>query len=126
MNAMLATLFSLVLALFSLTSVCLAAPAEVYVPPITYPHAKTVWKVGEYHNVTWDASSPPERITNKVGYIYLRHAGKIDLGHPLAENFDILKGHQVVKVPSVAPGSDYQLVLMGDSGNWSPKFKIHT
>ncbi|KAI5896929.1 uncharacterized protein SCHCODRAFT_02664679 [Schizophyllum commune H4-8] len=119
MNAMLATLFSLVLALFSLTSVCLAAPAEVYVPPITYPHAKTVWKVG-------DASSPPERITNKVGYIYLRHAGKIDLGHPLAENFDILKGHQVVKVPSVAPGSDYQLVLMGDSGNWSPKFKIHT
>ena len=46
MNVMLTTLFSLFLALSSLTSVCLAAPAEVYVPPITYPHAKTVWKVG--------------------------------------------------------------------------------
>ena len=34
----------------------------------------------------------------------------ISLGHPLAENFDILKGHQLVKVPTVAPGSDYQLV----------------
>ncbi|KAL1744499.1 hypothetical protein HDZ31DRAFT_38486 [Schizophyllum fasciatum] len=125
MNAMLATLFSVFVALFSLSSMSLAAPAEVYVPPITYPHAKTVWKVGDHHNVTWDNSSPPARITNKVGYIYLRHAGKIDLAHPLAEEFDILQGHQVVQVPAVSPGNDYQLVLMGDSGNWSPKFKIH-
>lgn len=26
---------------------------DVFVPPITYPKAGTVWKVGEKHNVTW-------------------------------------------------------------------------
>lgn len=26
---------------------------DVFVPPITYPHAGTVWKVGQRHNVTW-------------------------------------------------------------------------
>lgn len=27
--------------------------AVVWSPPITYPHAGTVWKVGNRHNVTW-------------------------------------------------------------------------
>lgn len=34
---------------------------DVYAPPVTYPHAGTVWKVGEHHNVTWCVDSHPER-----------------------------------------------------------------
>jgi hypothetical protein len=26
---------------------------DVFTPPVLYPHAGTVWKVGQYHNVTW-------------------------------------------------------------------------
>ena len=26
---------------------------DVFVPPILYPKAGTVWKVGQRHNVTW-------------------------------------------------------------------------
>lgn len=124
MNATLAMLFSLFITLLALSSSSLAAPFEVFVPPVTYPHAKTVWRAGEHHNVTWDITDAPKQISNSLGYIFLRHAGKIDLAHPLAEKFDILKGHQHVKVPHVAPGHDYQIVLLGDSGNWSPKFTI--
>lgn len=41
----------------ALVAVVSAAPAlmrrDVFVPPILYPHAGTVWKVGHKHNVTW-------------------------------------------------------------------------
>jgi hypothetical protein len=26
---------------------------DVFVPPVTYPHAGTVWKFGQKHHVTW-------------------------------------------------------------------------
>lgn len=44
--------------LFSLVS---AAPVDVFkrdvfVPPITYPHAGTVWAANSHHNVTWVCS----------------------------------------------------------------------
>jgi hypothetical protein len=34
----------------------------------------------------------------------------IHTDHPLAQNFDILKGHVMVKVPKVKPGKKFALV----------------
>ncbi|KAG5634937.1 hypothetical protein H0H81_000269, partial [Sphagnurus paluster] len=51
------------------------AKRDVYTPPVLYPHAGTVWNVGERHNVTWDTSNPPKSITNKIGTIMLRKGG---------------------------------------------------
>jgi len=63
---------------------------DVFVPPIQYPRAGTVWKVGEKHHVSWFVigfvpisllnliyplritSNHPVNITNKVGRIMLR------------------------------------------------------
>ncbi|KAF5382314.1 hypothetical protein D9757_008489 [Collybiopsis confluens] len=98
---------------------------DVYTPPITYPAAGTVWNKGEVHNVTWDVSDPPAQITNRFNsLIQLRKAG---LTTPLilADDFDILLGTIEVTVPWVITGSDYQLVLFGDSGNFSPEFTIN-
>lgn len=67
----------------------LAAPIEprdVYAPPVLYPHAGTVWTIGQRQNVTWlvmrffvnlaediykvlcdrDASDPPALISNRA------------------------------------------------------------
>ncbi|EIW51862.1 uncharacterized protein TRAVEDRAFT_32323 [Trametes versicolor FP-101664 SS1] len=97
---------------------------DVFVPPVLYPHAGTVWTKGQRHNVTWDTSSAPVNITNKVGTILLR---KGDLATPLvlASGFDILLGRIEVTVPWVIPDSDYSVVLFGDSGNFSPEFTIN-
>ncbi|TFK34052.1 hypothetical protein BDQ12DRAFT_690311 [Crucibulum laeve] len=97
---------------------------DVFVPPVLYPHTGTVWKILARHNVTWDVSNPPAQITNRFGAIYLRKDGLIDLDHPLAEGFDILLGRIEVEVPKVKPRNDYQIVLFGDSGNWSGTFTI--
>ncbi|KAJ7111221.1 hypothetical protein C8R44DRAFT_833281 [Mycena epipterygia] len=96
---------------------------DVFAPPITYPDAGTVWYVGQIQNVTWDTSDAPVNITNKIGRIMLRKDG---LTTPLVlqDNFPILLGCIEVKVPCVEDGDDYQLVLFGDSGNFSPPFKI--
>ncbi|KAJ7227733.1 hypothetical protein B0H12DRAFT_1205231 [Mycena haematopus] len=97
---------------------------DVYTPPVLYPHDGTVWYVGQRHNVTWDNSDPPVNITNKIGRIMLRKGG---LTTPviLADNFSILLGRIEVTVPWVEDGSDYQIVLFGDSGNFSPDFTIN-
>ncbi|KAF8145737.1 hypothetical protein K438DRAFT_1629583 [Mycena galopus ATCC 62051] len=98
---------------------------DVYTPPVTYPHAGTVWIVGQTHNVTWNTTNPPARITNPIGQITLRKANRTTTGKlVLATNFSILLGRIEVKVPHVKAGNDYQLVLFGDSGNFSPYFTI--
>ncbi|KAF9563570.1 hypothetical protein CPC08DRAFT_632605 [Agrocybe pediades] len=96
---------------------------DVFVPPVLSPRSGTVWKSGERHTVVWDTRNAPVNITNKVGVIRLR---KDDLTTPLilASNFDILSGRQTVTVPNLVEGDDYQVVLFGDSGNFSPKFTI--
>ncbi|KAJ7853317.1 hypothetical protein B0H14DRAFT_2758542 [Mycena olivaceomarginata] len=98
-------------------------PRDVYVPPVLYPRNGTVWFVGQRHNVTWDNSDPPEHITNGIGRIMLR---KGDLTTPviLQDNFSILLGRIEITVPWVEDGSDYRVVLFGDSGNFSPYFTI--
>ncbi|KZP20269.1 hypothetical protein FIBSPDRAFT_789629 [Athelia psychrophila] len=122
------SLFALFFALFSALSLTSAAPLslgtrDVYDPPVTYPHTGTVWKVGAKYKVTWDTSNPPKQITNKIGEIYLRR-GDSTLPTALASGFSILEGHKVITVPSVKAGSNYRIVVMGDSGNWSDEFKI--
>ena len=110
----------------SLLAVANAGPVailDVYAPAVTYPVAGTVWKRGETHNVTWDASSPPTQITNPKGRIQLRKGG-ITSPLILANDFDILAGTIEVTVPWVVDGNDYSIVLFGDSGNWSGAFTI--
>jgi hypothetical protein len=96
---------------------------DVFVPPVLYPHAGTVWTFGQRHNVTWDTSNAPAQITNSIGLIMLR---KADETTPLilANGFNILLGRIEVTVPWVVEGNDYSLVLFGDSGNDSPTFTI--
>ncbi|KAF7966748.1 hypothetical protein HWV62_37229 [Athelia sp. TMB] len=122
------SLFSLFFALLSALSLASAAPLsldsrDVYTPPVTYPHSGTVWKVGERHNVTWNTSNPPQQITNKIGQILLRN-GHSTASNTLASGFSILEGRQEITVPKVPAGSDYHIVLFGDSGDWSDIFTI--
>jgi len=46
------------------------------------------------------------------------------IDNPLACDFSIFEGVAYVMVPYVDPGYDYQIVLFGDSGNFSPTFTI--
>ncbi|KIM89191.1 hypothetical protein PILCRDRAFT_813102 [Piloderma croceum F 1598] len=122
------TLFFVFLSLFTLS---FASPLhldarDVYAPPVTYPHKGTVWKVDQLHNVTWDTSNPPKQITNTKGIILLADKGILDVDNPLAQGFNILQGHVVVKVPNVKPGKEFAIVLIGDSGNTSPRFTIES
>ncbi|KAF8734967.1 hypothetical protein AX14_002985 [Amanita brunnescens Koide BX004] len=97
---------------------------DVYDPPILNPNSATVWTVGKEYSVDWDTSNPPAQITNTIGEVYLRKGDLTDVDHPLAGNFSILLGTIRIRVPDVEPGDDYSIVLMGDSGNWSPSFRI--
>ncbi|KAI0697918.1 hypothetical protein BC835DRAFT_1405569 [Cytidiella melzeri] len=120
------TCFLVIFAVLSaLVSASPVTQRDVFVPPITYPHAGTVWKVGQRHNVTWSLADEPEQITNGLGQIVLAQGGiLIGLDNPLADNFDITLGRYEITVPDVPTGSDYSLVLFGDSGNYSPEFTI--
>jgi len=99
------------------------AARDVFVPPVLEPTSSTVWIVGQQAEVTWDTSNHPVNITNSIGRIMLRKSG---LATPviLASNFSILDGQVNVTVPWVIDGNDYQIVLFGDSGNFSPDFSI--
>jgi len=99
------------------------AKRDVFVPPVTYPHAGTVWYSGQTHNVTWDTSFAPVNITNSKGIILLRFEN-IESPVILGSGFDIRKGRTEIVVPRVFTGSNYSLVLFGDSGNFSPTFEI--
>ncbi|KAI0086945.1 hypothetical protein BDY19DRAFT_868640, partial [Irpex rosettiformis] len=106
---------------------------DVWNPKITSPTSSTVWRKGSVVTVTWDTSDAPRYPTNIQGKIYLGHMHDgetnehLDISHPLAESVDLTRGSAQVTVPSsnsVSPGADYIIVLMGDSGNHSPKFAI--
>ncbi|PPR07270.1 hypothetical protein CVT26_012430 [Gymnopilus dilepis] len=50
----------------------------------------------------------------------------LDIAHPLATGFPLTTGSVKVVLPkNVTARDDYFVVLFGDSGNKSPKFKIH-
>lgn len=48
----------------------------------------------------------------------------LDLDHPLATGFMLTDGSHDIVIPNVAERKTYIIVLMGDSGNASPKFTI--
>ncbi|RPD56418.1 hypothetical protein L226DRAFT_615467 [Lentinus tigrinus ALCF2SS1-7] len=96
---------------------------DVYVPHVIYPCKGALWHPGQTYNVTWDASSPPNRITNPVGKIYLRK-GEHTTDVILAKDFNITDGHVNFMLPKVQNGGDYKVVLFGDSGNFSDEFTI--
>jgi len=127
---MVATSFTtLILTVLSLLCLVTSAPIsgrDVFVPPVLYPGKGTVWKAGDRHNVTWDVSNPPAQITNKLGRVVLSRAGiLIGLENPLADKFDIMLGRIEVTVPAdTEPGTDYSIVLFGDSGNSGKNFTI--
>ncbi|KAJ6450593.1 hypothetical protein C8R47DRAFT_998833, partial [Mycena vitilis] len=87
------------------------------------PTAGEVWTVGSQQNVTWDVSDPPANTTNTVGTIILRKAG-VTTPLILGNGFDIVDGAFEVTVPDVLEGTDYSIILLGDSGNISPAFTI--
>ncbi|KAI0688703.1 hypothetical protein BC835DRAFT_1284152 [Cytidiella melzeri] len=104
---------------------------DVWDPKILTPGTLTVWKRGSTVTVTWDTSNAPQHPTNTQGTIYLGHVQTgetnehLDTAHPLAQGFSLAEGTVQVQVPSdVSPGADYIIVLMGDSGNRSPTFRI--
>ncbi|KAJ3877184.1 hypothetical protein F5051DRAFT_409298 [Lentinula edodes] len=110
--------------LFTISNAVPVFKRDVFVPPITYPTSATVWNNGEIHNVTWDISQAPVNITNKLGRIQLRQDG-LTTPLVLADGFDILLGTINVTVPLVITANNYELVLFGDSGNFSPEFTIN-
>ncbi|KAJ6517514.1 hypothetical protein C8R47DRAFT_1087494 [Mycena vitilis] len=119
------TLFATLLSAAALT-VVQAKPLmsrNIFDPPVLTPTAGEVWTVGSQQNVTWDISDPPANITNTVGTIILRKAG-VTTPLILGNGFDILDGAFEVTVPDVLEGTDYSIILLGDSGNVSPAFTI--
>ncbi|KAJ3806093.1 hypothetical protein EV368DRAFT_87781 [Lentinula lateritia] len=112
----------------SFASLTISAPLAarlVYVPHITAPNAKSVWRCGQTVVVTWDSSNRPKDVTNYKGMVLLRKEGLEDAEHPLASGFNVVDLHAIsFKVPRVPRRDDYQIVLFGDSGNFSPEFTI--
>ncbi|KAJ7469856.1 hypothetical protein B0H11DRAFT_2238296 [Mycena galericulata] len=101
------------------------AKRDVFVPPILYPHAGTVWYSFQYHNVTWcDTTGAPADISNEA--LLLLAKGGVEAPFILAKGFDLRLGRVTIQVPYVFAGTDYQLVLFGDSGNLSPVFTIES
>ncbi|KAJ7245024.1 hypothetical protein B0H12DRAFT_795207 [Mycena haematopus] len=121
------TFFFLAFFAIFVASAPLATPLQrdVYSPPVVYPGKGTVWRVGQRYNVTWNLDNAPENITNNKGMIVLvKNHVMIDLGTPLAQDFDIRVPYHEITVPPVKTGHDYQILVFGDSGNVGQKFTI--
>ncbi|KAJ7124387.1 hypothetical protein C8R44DRAFT_980677 [Mycena epipterygia] len=97
---------------------------DVFVPPILYPHAGTVWFSFQRHNVTWNATGAPATISNEA--LLLLAKGGLEAPFILAKGFDLRAGRFEIEVPYVLADTNYQLVLFGDSGNLSPMFTIES
>ncbi|KAF7351538.1 hypothetical protein MSAN_01586200 [Mycena sanguinolenta] len=97
-------------------------PLDVFVPRITNPTAGTVWVSNTTQTVTWDASNAPVNISNGA-LIMLRHNNRT-APFILAKGFDLRSGSCPITVPWVLSDDDYEIVLFGDSGNFSPPFTI--
>ncbi|PPQ65146.1 hypothetical protein CVT24_011041 [Panaeolus cyanescens] len=130
---------SVLLATASLTSAApINAPQEliVFSPPITSPTAAEAWRAGTHQIVKWSKQPIPFFNAN-TGVLLLGHmkngSENLDVEHPLASGFPINTGSVEFTLPKNIPErSDYFVVckfhssnLFGDSGNKSPKFKIH-
>ncbi|KAI7855391.1 hypothetical protein BDC45DRAFT_506093 [Circinella umbellata] len=104
--------------------------AIVWNPEITVPKATSKWRAGETYTVKWKTTVLGEDIpdgvngTIKLGYL---EEGSINehLYWDLATTFPLNSGAQTVTLPSdLETKTSYIIVVMGDSGNASPKFTI--
>ncbi|KAL0961387.1 hypothetical protein HGRIS_006338 [Hohenbuehelia grisea] len=102
----------------------------VWNPRIEHPNAQTTWKSGTRVTVTWDTSSMPQNVSNSHGKVLLGYmtdsseSENLNTTHPLADGFLLTAGKVEVQVPQVPSRKDYIVVLLGDSGNHSPRFTI--
>ncbi|KAJ7634378.1 hypothetical protein FB45DRAFT_908714, partial [Roridomyces roridus] len=103
-----------------------AAPVVhvVWSPKILVPTEGTVWESNSKQTIMWDATNAPENITNE-SFLFLRHANST-APFVLAKDFDLRAGHLDITVPYVISDDQYQFVLFGDSGNFSPVMTIHS
>ncbi|KAJ7140447.1 hypothetical protein C8R46DRAFT_1046947 [Mycena filopes] len=99
-------------------------PLEVFSPRVTFPTAGTVLVSNATTTITWDTTNAPVVISNE-GLLMLRK-GVLTAPFILAEGFDLRTGSLTIKVPNVLAASDYEFVLFGDSGNFSPTFTIQS
>ncbi|KAL1927596.1 hypothetical protein VTP01DRAFT_3833 [Rhizomucor pusillus] len=106
------------------------ASAIVYNPKITVPNASTKWRAGGTYTVKWETTIEGEPIPDgingaiKLGYL---EPGSINehLYWDLASGFPLNSGAQTVTLPAdLETKNSYIVVLMGDSGNASQKFRI--
>ncbi|KAF6751519.1 hypothetical protein DFP72DRAFT_816414 [Ephemerocybe angulata] len=99
---------------------------DVFSPPVIRPGAGEVWPKGTWQMVVWNTTNAPEQITNPVGKIVLRSVdkGRLLLDKPLATGFNILDGKYNLTVRNDIDAGQYQVVIMGDSGNWGPTFSV--
>ncbi|KAJ3567738.1 hypothetical protein NP233_g6172 [Leucocoprinus birnbaumii] len=125
MNSFMTVIFTL-FALFLVAFGAPVSPRDVFVPPLTFPTAGAVLKVGHTYEITWDTTAAPRQITNPLGRLVFRHNNRLqNLDNPLAKGFSILAGKLNVTIPKgTPPGKNYQFVLMGDSGNYGATFSI--
>ncbi|KAI9246738.1 hypothetical protein BDA99DRAFT_543213 [Phascolomyces articulosus] len=98
---------------------------------ITVPNETTVWEAGKNYTVKWETTTEagpiPDNVTGiiKLGYL---EEGSIDehLYWDLASGFLLNSGSNTIRLPCDLETKDsYIIVLMGNSGNASPKFTIH-
>ena len=97
---------------------------------IFYPTKDTVWKVGNEVNVTWQTVHMPYGMSQRLGRVFFEYQENGMLhalqDYRLAVNVRLGDGNVTFTVPHVKERDDYVVVLMGDSGNHSPKFTIRS
>ncbi|KJA15863.1 hypothetical protein HYPSUDRAFT_91697 [Hypholoma sublateritium FD-334 SS-4] len=107
----------------SAISLVVRSAQDVFVPVITSPTSSSVWTVGSTQKVTWETANAPVHITNSIGQVMLVKGGT-PTPLVLATGFSILDGTVSFPVPNVINGTDYEIQLFGDSGDFSPAFTI--
>jgi hypothetical protein len=110
------------------------ASAIVINPKITTPNSSTKWRAGESYTVKWDTTyndgtseQPiPDTYTGTIKLGYLEGDDPNEhLNWDLASGFKLNSGAQSVTLPAdLTTKREYIVILMGDSGNASPKFFI--
>ncbi|CAO3668782.1 hypothetical protein G6F56_003954 [Rhizopus delemar] len=109
--------------------------AIVINPTITTPNSSTKWRAGGSFVVKWattynDGEKDVAIPSTQKGYIKLGYLESDDeynehLLWDLASDFNLDSGAQTITLPSdLETKRTYIIVLMGDSGNASPKFTI--
>ncbi|KDR82380.1 hypothetical protein GALMADRAFT_134008 [Galerina marginata CBS 339.88] len=123
------TLFTSILLATATVAIPITGPQEliIYNPPILSPKANSSWAVGSEQVVRWSISGQK---SSAAGVILLGYSENdsdhLDAEHPLATGFPITAGSIKIVLPkNTTSRNDYFIVLFGDSGNKSPKFRIH-